>query len=74
MPRYTPSNCMGRNVKVYLDGVLQSDVFEADDDLGFIIRAERDENGKVVIEGDDLKREIKLGAVRVVFPAPQQGQ
>lgn len=74
MPRYTPSNCMGRNVDVYLDGVLQADVFEADDDLGFIICGERDESGAMVIEGDDVKREIKLGTVRVAFPAIQQVQ
>ncbi|GAB5431278.1 MAG: hypothetical protein EpisKO_06480 [Epibacterium sp.] len=74
MPRYTPSNCMGRNVDVYLDGVLQADVFEADDDLGFIIRAVRGEDGKLVIEGAYVKREIKQGNVRVAFPAPQPVQ
>lgn len=72
MPRYTPSTCIGRNVEIYLDGVLQSDVFEADDDLGFIICAVRDERGALMIEGEDVKREIKQGAVRVAFPAPQQ--
>jgi len=74
MPRYTPSSCMGRNVEVYLDGVLQADVLEADDDLGFIICAVRDDRGAMVIEDDDVKREIKLGTVRVAFPAPQQAQ
>ena len=71
MPRYTPSNCIGRNVAVYLDGVRQEDVLEADDDLGFVIKLARDEAGNIIAEGDEVKREIKLGKVQVTFPVMQ---
>lgn len=68
MPRYTPSNTMGRNVRVLLDGEELADVLEADDELGFIIQLVRDETGRVVFLGGEGKRQIKLGKVQVTFP------
>lgn len=68
MPRYTPDNCMGRNVAVYLDGEEQSRVLEADDDLGFVITVKCGDDGKPLRKGGDIEREIKLGTVRVTFP------
>ncbi|WP_282091332.1 hypothetical protein [Epibacterium ulvae] len=69
MPRYTPSNCMGRNVVVYPDGELQENVLEADDELGFIVQVETDANGNAVREGYSLKRVLRTGKVLVAFPS-----
>ncbi|WP_282076318.1 hypothetical protein [Epibacterium ulvae] len=67
MPRYTPSNCMGRNVQVFLDGESQENVLEADDELGFIVQIETDANGNAVREGYSLKRILRTGKVLVAF-------
>lgn len=57
MARYTPDNTRGRQIQVFLDGVPQQRVIEADDALGFI-----------VVMDKNLKRRLLLGNVTVAFP------
>jgi hypothetical protein len=50
---------------VYLDGVRQLDVIEADDIRGYIVRTVIDRDGKPVIDGDHFVTEKVHGVVEI---------
>lgn len=65
--KYTVDNTIkvGKPVDVFLDGEQQTGCIEADDEQGYIIRNKRDENGNLIIEGDEFVRETIHGTVEV---------
>ncbi|WYK06241.1 hypothetical protein DWF04_021480 [Cereibacter sphaeroides f. sp. denitrificans] len=67
MAHYEAKDCWDRgiNVDVWLDGVEQSDVLEADTDAGYIVRAKLNETGKPYLIGDEVATERVTGVVTV---------
>lgn len=53
------------DVKVFLDGQEMLDVYEADDERGFIIQAKRDASGDIVVENDTIVTVRREGHVRL---------
>lgn len=59
--RYTPENS-APNAQVLLDGFpVEGDFIMVDTDLGIAEIYARDENGKLVIENDNIKTEVLKG-------------
>lgn len=54
--------------ETWLDGKKISKVFFADEELGVVVRAVQDEQGRVIIEGDCVKRELEFGCVAIINP------
>jgi hypothetical protein len=69
--RYTVENMLGRPVRVYLDGIEQDRVVEADDELGFVIRMKVGSDGRPQIGPTACRKEIVLGKVDVSIDAPR---
>ncbi|MFQ6756708.1 hypothetical protein V6Z72_20390 [Cereibacter sphaeroides] len=67
MAHYEAKDCWKRGitVDVWLDGVEQSDVLEADTDAGYIVRAKLNEAGKPYLIGDEVATERVTGVVTV---------
>lgn len=66
--RYTPENTVeiGIRADVWLNGDLQTHVYEADTDEGYIIRAKLDGEGKMFTEdGETVATERVEGVVTV---------
>ena len=57
---------IGRPVAVYLDGVLQPFVKEADTDEGYVIRCILDADDKPTLDGSKIATERVTGTVTVV--------
>lgn len=69
MARYTVDNTrhLG-NFDVMLDGERISDVFEADDEIGFVIVADKTADGKLRLTRDgSVAGKILLGKVQIVM-------
>lgn len=68
---YENAGKLGRTVKVFLDGKeLDHDIVEmADTENGFVVVAEKDAGGNLVVEGDCFKREKIHGTVTVELVA-----
>ena len=66
-PGYSPG-LIGRGVKVFLDGVEQRQVVTADDELGLIVMYDVDENGRVKMDGEMVRRINAQGAVKIELP------
>lgn len=68
--RWIATLAQGQVVKVYLDGVEQSDVDFADERAGVIRRCKLDAEGRIYVEGDEIARETVAGHVRIeIVPA-----
>lgn len=66
---YTPTNTIGQGLcaTVTLDGVVVADVFEADDDEGYLVRYKRDDRGLFLMtEGRAVKERLE-GVVQVTL-------
>lgn len=63
------SNSVARKAvsRIYLDGVMQTRCLMADDKKGVIERYAVDDNGDVIINGDELLTEIVKGEVCIEF-------
>lgn len=57
--------CPGQHYKVYLDGVEVKSCFTADDKKGEVITAVTDEQGRMVAEYGEVKRQTLYGTVRI---------
>jgi len=70
MAYYTSKNPAHIGTIVTLNGCEQRDVVEADTDgvRGYVVRALKDSNGKLVLDGDDVVLEKVWGKVEA-FPA-----
>ena len=53
--------------QVYFNGEKVSDVVEADDEIGFIIQAVKGEDGRLVLDGDNIKHVVRVGSVAVTM-------
>lgn len=69
--KYTGEQAMaeGKRYYVTLDGEELNDVVECDDELGYAIVYSRDEDGNMIIQGDEFKSEWRWGVITVT-PAP----
>lgn len=56
---------------VHVDGVELADVVECDTELGFAIVCDRDANGDLVLDGENIKQRRVEGVVR--FTETPQG-
>lgn len=54
------------SLSVYLDGVKLTSCFTADEELGEAHCYAKDESGELIRDGDELKRVILRGDVRIV--------
>ncbi len=54
---------------VLLGGRVVERVIEADEEAGFIIVEEQDENGRPVLRDDQIVEKMMLGKVQIVVPA-----
>jgi len=61
-------------VDVFLNGQLMSKVTMADAIEGVIERYVTDDAGRFVCDGDDLRREILRGNVRICLKAPSEAK
>jgi hypothetical protein len=60
------------NLAVYLNGLRHVEVIAADDEAGEVWRVKRDEQGELMIGGDQIVYERLTGEVR--FLRPQEGK
>jgi YD repeat-containing protein len=60
-------NYFRRDLVVTLDGVVQQDVLEADDEAGFVVRYQRDESGRFVRDADGTRLVTERIEGTVVF-------
>ena len=67
MTRYTPENTSYGSVRVFVDGVEYKGVFEADDELGFIVIADLDDAGRYQVDEGNIKRKLVTGVVSVTI-------
>ena len=69
MARYTVDNTQHLgNFDVMLDGERMNDVFEADDEIGFVIVADKTTDGKLRLTRDgSAAKKIMLGKVQIVM-------
>lgn len=70
--KYTVENTINTPVDVYLDGVKVEQVFEADDDLGYILQYRTGEDGYLVAsraKKDEAVIDERHGEVKVVVKA-----
>lgn len=51
---------------IYLDDVLMEYVVSADEELGVIVRAKRDDDGNIVVRGDQIEYESLRGKVEIL--------
>jgi len=51
--------------RVFLDGALISDCFTADEEKGEAHCYARDASGKMIIDGDSIREEVRRGKVRI---------
>lgn len=63
-PAYLEARAMGLTVHCFLDGVKVSQVTVADEEAGIIVRAAKDAQGNLVVEGDQIKHETLHGRVK----------
>ena len=70
MARYTPENTAlrGNPTSVFCDGVKLEKVVEVDDILGFAVVMCTDEDGKVLLDGNEIKMRLVTGNISVAFP------
>ena len=61
-------NLQTEQVRVWLDDKEVKYVITADSDEGFILRYCADPDGRLVIIGDEVAREVVLGRVRIDMP------
>lgn len=54
-------------ITVYLDGIEARNVFEADEDEGYVERAAVNLNGDLIFHGEDVARIRLTGEVRIVL-------
>jgi hypothetical protein len=67
-PGYEPfRRLLNQRVRVKLDGVEQKQVLTADRAEGWIKRTMVDEDGGLVVDGDEIKTEIVRGKVELSF-------
>lgn len=55
----------GDHYKVYLDGVEVKSCFTADDEKGEVIKAVTDEQGRMIAQFGEIKRQTLYGTVRI---------
>lgn len=67
MVKYTPENTVqiGRLATVYLDGDEVKNCFEADDELGYVVRGKLDHDGLLYVENGEVATEKLTGTVTV---------
>lgn len=58
---------LSRKALIYLNGIACNDVIEADSDAGYVERYCHDENGKLVIVGEEFATEKVMGDVVIMF-------
>ena len=56
-----------RGATIKIDGAVCLDVFEADDEAGYVILFVRDASGNLVIDGDEKRTERRDGVVEIVL-------
>ena len=69
MPHYTSDNPSHIGTRVFLDGEEAADVTQCNTDEGWLIRAVRDEHGKLMLDGPKMDRvatERVYGVVTVI--------
>lgn len=62
------ANFRGHATKVLLDGVEVHDCITADEEAGECLCYKDDENGKPVLDGDEIATEIRRGKVQIIHP------
>lgn len=70
MTRYTAGKIfqnIDEVVEVYVNGEAVEEVMECDDEHGFAIVVDRDENGNFIRKGDSIATKVLVGNVQVVF-------
>ena len=72
MPHYTASNPLHIGTTVFLDGIQIRDVTECDTDEGWVVKAKRNDEGRLYAVGDDLAVEKLFGTVTVERPDVQE--
>lgn len=59
------AGCYCTKWDITLNGVAENDCIMADDELGEVKRFALDENGKHIIDGDDVRTETVFGKVTI---------
>lgn len=62
---YQLHNIEGKRIKVFLDGKEHKECTVADEKEGFIVQYRLDNNGHVIIDGDEFVKERLNGKVRI---------
>lgn len=68
--KWTIEQCqMGLDCQVFVDGKEVKYCTVADEEAGYVIRFVQDADGRMVREGDEIKRERITGKVEIKSPA-----
>lgn len=66
---YAAMGRLGSEVRIKLDGAEVDNVITADEEEGFITRYKRDEDGRLLIDGDHAAEDTVHGKVEIIAPA-----
>lgn len=64
-PQHPDYNAARLGSNVYLDGVRATHCLFADEEAGYIVRAALDEQGRVIVQDNEVARVTEHGQVRI---------